>query len=337
MFKRLSLLCLALAMSLPCFAQPVAPKVLVLAMFGPEGQVWLDRLGPWRSIPVAGLPDTHPAVSCNGDEVCVATLGMGHANAAASAMALVLSPALDLSRSYVLVAGIAGISPEHGTLGSVAWARFLVDFGLQWEIDSREIPRGWSGGYLAINGKTPLSPPQLEYRSEVFELNTSLMKRAFELSSQVELADADKARAWRARYSRAPANRPPSVIQCDTLSGDTWISGRRLAERAAQWTRLTTAGRGVYCTTQQEDNATFEALRRGAALGRADTSRVAVLRAGSDFDRPPPGMGAARNLVHYQDQGAFGIALENLWRAGRPLVEAIVGDWPQWREGVPGH
>ena len=26
--------------------QPV--KVMIISMFGPEGQVWLDRLGPWR-------------------------------------------------------------------------------------------------------------------------------------------------------------------------------------------------------------------------------------------------------------------------------------------------
>jgi purine nucleoside permease len=334
MLRRL-LLCLACLLPLTGAAEPLAPKVMVLAMFGPEGQVWLDRLGPWRSLRVAGLPDDHPEVNCNADAVCVATLGMGHANAAASAMALVLAPELDLSRTYFLIAGIAGISPEHGTLGSVAWTHFLVDFGLQWEIDSREIPRDWSGGYLAINGKHPLSRPQFEYRTETFELNTSLMKRAFELSSRVVLADSDKARAWRARYRQAVARLPPAVIQCDTLSGDTWISGRRLAGRADEWTRLATGGRGVYCTTQQEDNATFEALRRGAALQRVDVARVAVLRAGSDFDRPPPGMSAAHNLVNYQDQGAFGIALENLWRAGRPLVTAIVGDWPAWREGVP--
>ena len=37
-------------------------------------------------------------------------------------------------------AGIAGINPERGTIGSVAWARYLVDYGISWEIDAREIP-----------------------------------------------------------------------------------------------------------------------------------------------------------------------------------------------------
>ncbi|TGQ52279.1 hypothetical protein, partial [Mesorhizobium sp. M4B.F.Ca.ET.211.01.1.1] len=26
-------------------------KVMIISMFGPEGQVWLDKLGPWRDIP----------------------------------------------------------------------------------------------------------------------------------------------------------------------------------------------------------------------------------------------------------------------------------------------
>ena len=50
-----------------------------------------------------------------------------------------------------------------------------------------------------------------------------------------------------------------------------------------------TDGKGTYCTTQQEDNATYEALRRGAAAGRLDLKRVAVLRTGANFDRPHPG------------------------------------------------
>ncbi len=33
-------------------------KVMIISMFAPEGQVWLDHLGPWDAIPVAGLsPD----------------------------------------------------------------------------------------------------------------------------------------------------------------------------------------------------------------------------------------------------------------------------------------
>lgn len=41
-------------------------------------------------------------------------------------MALTLSTTFDLTQSYFLVAGIAGINPYHGTLGTAAFARFSV-------------------------------------------------------------------------------------------------------------------------------------------------------------------------------------------------------------------
>ncbi|MGN6665667.1 MAG: purine nucleoside permease, partial [Trinickia sp.] len=71
-------------------------KVMIISMFGPEGQVWLDHLGPWESIPVAGLSPDYPDVHCNKQDICVMTTGMGHANAAASTMALAFSPRFDL-------------------------------------------------------------------------------------------------------------------------------------------------------------------------------------------------------------------------------------------------
>ena len=125
------------------------------------------------------------------------------------------------------------------------------------------------------------------------------------------------------------------VIQCDTVSADVWWSGGYLADRAEAWTRLLTYGRGRYCTTQQEDNAIFAALLRADEAGLADARRVAILRTGSNFNRPPPGVSAARNLLDFAEQGGFAPALENLVRAGMPLVAAIAGNWPAWRDGVP--
>jgi purine nucleoside permease len=324
------------ALTLTAHAQPVQrPKVLVIAMFAPERQVWLDRLGPWKETAVPGLSPDYPAVHCNRAQVCVMATGMGHSNAAASTMALVLARQFDLSKTYVLIAGIAGINPEQGTLGTAAWARYLVDFGIQWELDAREIPAGWPSGYLGINTKGPAEKPPLDYRTEVFRLNEALLNKAVALSHDVVLADGPEAQAARARFPDAPANQPPRVALCDTLAGDTWFSGTALGERASAWTRLLTAGQGVYCTTQQEDNATYEALKRGAALKRVDLARVAVLRTGADFDRPAPGQSSADNLLNYAAQGGFQIALENLYRAGNPLVQAIVRDWAVWRRGVP--
>jgi purine nucleoside permease len=315
--------------------QPV--KVMIVSMFGPEGQVWLDRLGPWHDIAVDGLSPDYPKVHCNKQEVCVMTTGMGHSNAAASIMALTFSPRFDLRHTYFMVAGIAGIDPQQGTVGSAAWAKYLVDFGIQWEIDGREIPSGWNTGYLGINTKSPADKPPLDYRTEVFQLNPRLADTAFALSRSVALSDDPQAQAARAKYGYAPANRPPAVIQCDTLAGDTWWSGTLLGQRARDWTRIATDGKGVYCTTQQEDNATYEALKRAASAHKVDLNRVAVLRAGSDFDRPYDGQTSADNLLNYAAQGGFTIAIDNLFRAGNPLVQDIVTHWDEWREDVPKH
>jgi purine nucleoside permease len=310
-------------------------KIMIISMFAPEGQVWLDRLGPWESIRVAGLSRDYSDVHCNQQDVCVMTTGMGHANAAASTMALTFSPHLDLRRAYFLVAGIAGIDPARGTVGSAAWAKYLVDFGMQWELDGREIPSGWSTGYLGINTKDPTQKPPLDYRNEVFQLNAQLADAAFALSRNVVLSDSPEAQAARAKYNYAPANRPPSVIQCDTLAGDTWWSGTKLGERARKWTKILTDGKGVYCTTQQEDNATYEALTRAANAHRVDLNRVAVLRSGSDFDRPYPGQTSADNMLNYAAQGGFQPAVTNLYLAGNPLVQDIATHWNDWRNGVP--
>jgi purine nucleoside permease len=315
------------------YGRPV--KVMIISMFEPEGQVWLNHLGPWESIPVAGLSPDYPNVHCNQSDVCVMTTGMGHANAAASTMALAFSPRFDLRKTYFLIAGIAGIDPAQGTVGSAAWAKYLVDFGIQWELDGREIPRGWKTGYLGINTKNPNEKPPLDYRSEVFQLNPQLADTAFALSHSVALSDSKEAQIARAKYRYAPANQPPSVIQCDTLASDNWWSGTLLGQRARDWTKMLTDGKGVYCTTQQEDNATYEALTRASNANRVDLNRVAVLRAGSDFDRPYAGQTSADNLLNYAAQGGFTPAVENLYRAGNPLVQDIATHWGEWRDAVP--
>ncbi|KQR76707.1 purine nucleoside permease [Burkholderia sp. Leaf177] len=310
-------------------------KVMIVSMFGPEGQVWLDKLGPWKTIRVPGLSPDYPVVHCNRQEICVMTTGMGHTNAAASLMALTFSDKFDLRRTYFMIAGIAGIDPIQGTVGSAAWAKYLVDFGIQWELDAREKPDSWPSGFLGINTKSPSEKPPLDYRTEVFQLNPALADAAFALSKNVVLSDSAEAQAARAKFNYAPANRPPKVIQCDTLAGDTWWSGKYIGERARDWTKLLTDGKGTYCTTQQEDNATYEALKRAASAHKVDLNRVAAVRAGSDFDRPYEGQSASDNLLNYAAQGGFSPAIENLYRAGNPLVQDIATHWSEWREGVP--
>jgi purine nucleoside permease len=312
---------------------PRPVKVMIVTLFGPEAEAWTSHLAFDRTYVVPGLSADFPAVKCTADDVCLLTTGMGHANAAASTTALVLSRRFDLSQAYFVVTGIAGIDPNVGTLGSAAWARWLVDYGLAHEIDARELPAGWDTGYFGIMTPDPATKPKFDYRTELFQLDEALLQKALALSRGAPLADNDKAKAYRSLYPQPAARAAPAVLQCDTAAGDTWWHGERLGVRATRWTQLLTDGRGTYCTTQQEDNATYEALKRGAAAGRLDLARVAVLRTGANFDRPHPGQDVRASLA--ADSGGFPIATANLYNAAWPLVADIVAHWADWRSGVP--
>jgi purine nucleoside permease len=317
-------------------APPLEVKVLIINMFGLEAAPWLDALKPTREIPVPGLSADYPVVKCTADAVCEMVTGMGHANAAASMMAVLYSGAFDLRRSYMIVAGIAGIDPERGTIGSAAWARYLVDGGIAHEIDSREMPHDWQAGYFGVLTDGPEQMPKFEYRTEVFRLDEALLQQALSLSKAAALEDGEDLRAYRRHYPRAPANRPPAVIQCDTFTSDTWWVGDSLGERARRWTRLVTGGKGLYCTSQEEDNATLVALTRGSQSALVDLKRIAVLRSGSDFDRPYPQQGALESLhTQLALPDAVRVSAANLVHAGMPLVQAIVAHWDVWRQGVP--
>lgn len=329
---------LAQAQTAPAPAAPRPVKALVISMFGPEAEPWIQSFQLSESIPVPGLSPDYPALRCNADDVCLLTTGMGHANAAASVLAVTLDPRFDLRKTWFLVAGIAGIDPAQGTLGSAAWARWLVDSGIAHEIDAREMPKGWTTGYFGVLTPGPGIKPKLEYRTEVARLDDALVNKALALSRGVPLADSPQAQAYRAHYPKgSPATRPPAVIQCDTLGGDTWWHGHRLGQHARDWVQLMTDGQGRYCTTQQEDNASYNALERAAAAGKVDLKRLAVLRTGSNFDRPYPGQTAQASLQASTTgaTGGFVPATQNLARVGGALVRDIVAHWDLWKDGVP--
>ena len=311
-------------------------KVMIVNMFGLEADPWLAMLRPQRKVRVPGLPDDSPFVQCNSDGVCQMTTGMGHANAAASLMAVMLSGRFDLQKTYFLVAGIAGIDPAQGTIGSTAWARYVVDAGIAHAIDPSEIPADWQDGMFGVFTDGPEQIPRFEYHTEVYRLDEKLLGRAVALSRSIVLADGAELEAYRRHYPDGPANRSPTVIQCDTLSSDTWWAGDRLGDHARRWVRLLTANQGQYCTSQQEDNAVLAALARGAASKIVDLKRVAVVRGGADFDRPYPQQSTLESLQAQRSlNGSARITAQNLVSAGMPLVNDITRHWPLWRSGAP--
>ena len=272
----------------------------------------------------------YPDVHCTGDgAVCQLVAGEGEINAGLSTFALTLSPEFNLSHTYWLIAGDAGINPEVATVGSVTFAQFAVQVALQYEIDAREKPKNFSTGYIPQGSTSITQYPQYIYGTEAFELNDALRQHAIAFARTAQLNDTASAQAYRAQYtgdpSFAPALAPPSVVGCDTATSDNWFSGALLADAFANFTKLVTNGSATYCTTQQEDNAVLEALLRGQLARRTDFSRVIHMRTGSDFDRPPPGVSVAENLFY--NDGGYDAAITNLYVAGIKVVEGILNGW----------
>ncbi|TVY42029.1 Purine nucleoside permease [Lachnellula occidentalis] len=314
--------------------QPVSPKVFVISMFLPEAEIWygvpeLDILA--QNITVPGISPIYPQVYCTANyEVCQVTTGEAEINAASTISALSLSSLFDLRKTYFLIAGIAGINPKVGTIGSVTFARFAVSVALQYEFDAREKPQDWKTGYVPLGTSSPNDYPSTLYGTEVFEVNDALRQLAISFAQNATLNDTAKAQSYRALYASTPAytlgSKPPSIVACDTATSDVYYSGALLGEAFENTISLFTNGSGIYCSTQQEDNATLEALLRAANIKLVDFSRIIIMRTASNFDRPHANQTALNNLRVVSGQG-FLPSIENIYFAGIKVVEGVLDGW----------
>src|SRR6202020_2400615 len=80
-------------------------------------------------------------------------------NATASMMALGLDPRFDLTDASILINRSAGIDPRIASIGSAAWARYVIG-DVAREIDPREAPKDWPYGIFPTTAKQP-NPPTL--------------------------------------------------------------------------------------------------------------------------------------------------------------------------------
>lgn len=260
------------------------------------------------------------------------TTGEAESNAAASLTALLASPLFDFSETYFLISGIAGGSPIETSVGSVTFAKFAVQIGSALELDSREIPANWTYGYVNYDDNQPNKYPTHWYGTEVFELNENLRNRAIALANEATLTNLTGGlekyvHGYNSSYA---AVKGPQVVACDTATSDVYFKGFRLAQWAEDTVRTYTNGSAKYCSSQQEDNASLEAILRGAKFGLVDYNRVVLSRSISDFDRPYGGV----NVTNWAFNGTFSyskqsraVALENLYKAGLPFVQDVITHW----------
>lgn len=301
-----------------------------------EFQMWKERRNLSVTLPFP--QGWHDLAYDPETGVLAIVTGMGSIRSATSALALGLDDRLDLSQAYWLVAGIAGIDPADASVGSAAWAQFLIDGDIAHEIDAREIPVDWKSGYFALHSKGPSDPTPLPPENgEMFELNPSLQEWAFALTKDMALPDDKFIEKERKRFTGYPnAQKPPFVLKGDNLAAMTFWHGAKMTQWANDWTKFWTRGKGEFVTSAMEETGTFQSIEYLTKVGRADRDRVMVLRAASNFTMPPPGEDAATYLLS-ENQGYAGMtaALESLYLVGGKVVDEITGHWDRYRKAPP--
>jgi purine nucleoside permease len=264
--------------------------------------------------------------------------GEGTANSGTAIMELGMDRRFDLSHAYWVVAGIAGVNPQEASVGSAAWARYIVDGDLAYEIDAREKPKDWNTGIFPLQSMRPWDPKAVPAEGQLFELNRRLVDWAYGLTRNVNLGDGPGIRASRARYRDYPnALKPPFVLEGDDMGSMHFWHGKLMNDWASEWMRFWTHGKGTLVMSAMEDTGTLVALTYLAPTGRVNRDRVLVLRTGSNYSMPPPGVSAAQNLAgeHETSYSGLGPAVDAAYKVGSVVVDELVRNWSVYRDHAP--
>ncbi|MBT5701503.1 MAG: purine nucleoside permease [Gammaproteobacteria bacterium] len=325
--------------------KPRPVKVVVVTLFeigddtgdrAGEFQLWKERRQFDEILPFHGYKDLH----YNSEKgLLVMVTGIGTARAAAATMAVGMDPRFDLSKAYWLTVGIAGIDPEDATVGSAAWAEYLVDGDLGHHIDAREIPEDWPFGYFPRYTTRPFDPKKPEPSGEMYRLNPGLTEWAYQLTKDIELPDDPSVQLERDLYTEHPnARGKPKVIKGDHIAALTFWHGALLNDWANQLVEYWSEGKGNMVTSAMEDTGSYLSISWLDKIGLADKDRFMVLRMGSNFTMQPPTRTAAENLLK-ETQGykyaGLEIAVESGYIVASRVVDELLENWAQYEDTIP--
>ncbi|MFK7913213.1 MAG: purine nucleoside permease [Pseudomonadales bacterium] len=326
-------------------ANPYKVKFVVVTMFeigedegdtAGEFQLWKARQQLTTRVP---FPHSFHDLFLNEETgVLGMVTGIGTFKSATATMALGLDQRFDLSEAYWMVAGIAGIDPEDASIGSVAWSAYLVDGDLSHQIDAREKPEDWSTGYFARYTKKPFDPDKPEPTGEMFLANENLRDWAYDLTKDMELPDFPSLDATRDLYTEHPnAQRPPFVLKGGHIAALTFWHGAIMNQWANDWVRYWSNGNTDFVTSAMEETGTFQAIEYLDNIDRVDRDRFMVLRGGSNYTMPPPGVTAAENLLAENEEYAgLEASLESIYLVGTRVMDEILGNWDRYSKTIPG-
>ncbi len=338
-----AIFCLLTAFATGLFAQtqsstkPWPIHVVIVTTFPGEYRLWGERENLTETVEMPG--NAQPLHTSPEHTVLGVISGTTLLNSTTAMMLLGLDARFDLTHAYFIINGIAGIDPEDGSIGSAAWANYVVGDVMR-ELDPREAPAGWPYG-LFPNGASTANPKEVRPSSAVFgtnvyALNPKLVAWAFQQTRDLKLIDAPSAATVRAAYTGYPnAQRPPFVLIGDDFASDHYWHGKTLTQFANDWVRVYTAGKGNFVMTEMEDSGYMDALTRLDSMHRVDINRVLVLRTASNYSMQPPGMTAYDSLTaHYPEGGKLGF--ESAWLCGSTVLHKIQANWDIFFDHIPG-
>jgi purine nucleoside permease len=326
----------------PLGADPIPVKVAVVVTFEVgadrgdrpgEFQYWVERENWTRKIDVPGVD--HPVLTDgNGTIGVVSGATVRSSN---QIMALVLSGLFDFSRTYWLVNGIAGVNPSVASIGSAAWAHYVIDGDIAYEIDAREADPAWPYAVVPIGSKVPNQKPVYqgwEPDTMAYRLNPALVDWAFALTRDTRIADTEEMRTCRALYVDFPnAQRPPFVLCGETFGSCRYWHGKALTQWASDWTRLWTDGKGEFAMSDMEDQGIATALSRLAKMGRVDFQRVMFLRTASNYCMQAPKQDVNKSL--HMEYSGYVPSLEAAYGVGSRVTHELAANWEAYRDRAP--
>jgi purine nucleoside permease len=343
-FTKLLCACLGalIVATVPSRAEPIRPKVVVVATFEigadtgdkpGEFQFWVERAKLTNSISVPGVDRP---LRYNDAGVYGFVSGTT-VRSAVQVMALLADPRFDFSKSYWLVNGIAGVDPENASVGSAAWARWIIDGDIAYEIDSREAPAEWHYGVVPIGGKKPNEiPKDAEWAPKpmAWKLNPSLVNWAYGLTKDIVIPETETAKKHRATFAGfEKGSGAPKVILGESMGSCRYWHGSVMTKWANDWTKLYTRGEGDFVMTNMEDHGICTALERMGKLGKVDFQRLLLLRTGSNYCTPRPGQKSSESMT--EEYSGMEPALESAWLAGSKVMNALVDGWAKFEKEIP--